>query len=171
MRAIKDEGFHFALDDFGTGYSALGYLNAYPFDYVKIDQSFVRGLPEHQSDASICKAIISMAHSMGIAVIAEGVEKLEQGQFLAEQLCDQIQGFYFSLPLSVAEAEQWLSTELILPAVMRPAGSRNGRCCWWMMNRIFCRRCAVYCARMVTVFSLLPAGRKGWKFSATKKWM
>jgi EAL domain-containing protein (putative c-di-GMP-specific phosphodiesterase class I) len=50
---------------------------------------------------------------MGIAVIAEGVEKLEQGQFLAEQLCDQIQGFYFSLPLSVAEAEQWLSTELI----------------------------------------------------------
>ena len=122
MRAIKDEGFHFALDDFGTGYSALGYLKAYPFDYVKIDQSFVRGLPEHQSDASICKAIISMAHSMGIAVIAEGVEKLEQGQFLAEQLCDQIQGFYFSLPLSVAEAEQWLSTELILPAVMRPVG-------------------------------------------------
>ncbi|MDE2429237.1 MAG: EAL domain-containing protein [Burkholderiales bacterium] len=96
---LKRMGFSLSLDDFGTGYSALSYLKHFPFDYVKIDQSFVRELPHSTGDASISKAIIAMAHSLGIQVIAEGVEDEAQCEFLSANMCDQIQGFFFSKPL------------------------------------------------------------------------
>ncbi|MBC3935956.1 EAL domain-containing protein [Undibacterium sp. CY7W] len=96
---LKSLGFSLSLDDFGTGYSALGYLKRFSFDYVKIDQSFVRELPGHLSDASISKAIISMAHSMGMEVIAEGVETEAQCKFFSDNLCEQVQGYFYARPM------------------------------------------------------------------------
>lgn len=92
-----------ALDDFGTGYSALSYLLDFKIDYLKIDKIFVDGLPENRRNLSVCKAIIQMSKSLGIKVIAEGVEKKEQLDALKELGCDYIQGYYFSKPLSSQE--------------------------------------------------------------------
>ncbi|MFZ6710294.1 EAL domain-containing protein [Undibacterium sp. TC9W] len=100
---FKLQGYRLSLDDFGTGYSALSYLKHFPFDFVKIDQSFVRDLPDNSDDISISKAIIAMAHSMGLKVIAEGVETEAQCKFLSENMCDQIQGYFFSPPLSFTQ--------------------------------------------------------------------
>ncbi|MGB1173965.1 MAG: EAL domain-containing protein, partial [Marinobacterium sp.] len=92
-----------ALDDFGTGYSALSYLLDFKIDYLKIDKIFIDGLPENRRNLSVCKAIIQMSKSLGIKVIAEGVEKKEQLDALKELGCDYIQGYYFSKPLSSQE--------------------------------------------------------------------
>ncbi|MGB0224347.1 MAG: EAL domain-containing protein, partial [Marinobacterium sp.] len=92
-----------ALDDFGTGYSALSYLLDFKIDYLKIDKIFVDGLPENSRNLSVCKAIIQMSKSLGIKVIAEGVEQEEQLLALKELGCDYIQGYYFSKPLSSKE--------------------------------------------------------------------
>ncbi|NRP57004.1 MULTISPECIES: GGDEF domain-containing phosphodiesterase [unclassified Marinobacterium] len=89
-----------ALDDFGTGYSALSYLLDFKIDYLKIDKVFIDGLPENSRNLSVCKAIIQMSKSLGIKVIAEGVEQEEQLLALKELGCDYIQGYYFSKPLS-----------------------------------------------------------------------
>ncbi len=100
---FKQQGYVLALDDFGTGYSALSYLKHFPFDYVKIDKSFIKEIPQNADDISITKAVIAMAHSLGIKVIAEGVETEAQCKFLSENMCDQIQGHYFSMPLSAEQ--------------------------------------------------------------------
>ena len=89
-----------ALDDFGTGYSALSYLLDFEIDYLKIDKVFIDGLPENKRNLSVCKGIIQMSKSLGIKIIAEGVEKEEQLKALKELGCDYIQGYYFSKPLS-----------------------------------------------------------------------
>ncbi len=91
------------MDDFGTGYSSLAYLKRFPFDSVKIDQSFVRGIPGKQDDSAIVEAIIAMAHSLQLEVVAEGVETKEQFEFLRTLGCDQIQGYYFSKPIPSSE--------------------------------------------------------------------
>ncbi len=101
MNILKGSGFSFSIDDFGTGYSSLTYLKRLPFDQLKIDQSFVRGLMEHPADAAIVKAIIVMADSMGLSLIAEGVETREHLEFLLGAGCNNYQGYYFSKPLSV----------------------------------------------------------------------
>lgn len=88
-----------AIDDFGTGYSSLSYLKRFPVDYVKIDQAFIRGLLEGSQDAAITRAIIAMAKSLQLKVVAEGVETLEQLAFLREHGCDEVQGYLISRPV------------------------------------------------------------------------
>jgi len=92
-------GVKLAIDDFGTGYSSLSYLKRFPVDYVKIDQAFIRGLLEGSQDAAITRAIIAMAKSLQLKVVAEGVETREQLQFLREHGCDEVQGYLISRPV------------------------------------------------------------------------
>lgn len=99
LQALHDRGVRIALDDFGTGYSSLSYLQRFPIDTLKIDQSFVRGLPENPDDAAIATAIIGMAHNLNMDVIAEGVETPAQLAFLRERGCDQIQGYLLGRPM------------------------------------------------------------------------
>jgi PAS domain S-box-containing protein len=103
LNQLKALGFHLTMDDFGTGYSSLAYLKRFPFDSVKIDQSFVRGIPVNRDDCAIVEAIVAMAHSLDLKVVAEGVETQEQSEFLRNLGCDQIQGYIFSKPIPSAE--------------------------------------------------------------------
>jgi diguanylate cyclase (GGDEF)-like protein/PAS domain S-box-containing protein len=96
---LRDSGVQVAVDDFGTGYSSLSYLRRFPIDALKIDQSFVGRIGIAADDASIVTAVISMARSLKLRVVAEGVETLEQAEFLRTQACDQAQGYYFSRPV------------------------------------------------------------------------
>ncbi|HUF96207.1 MAG TPA: EAL domain-containing protein [Acidimicrobiia bacterium] len=96
LQALRRTGIRVALDDFGTGYSSLSYLRDFPIDSVKIDRSFVNEVTSVYEDTSIVKAVISMAQSLGLRVVAEGVENLDQFQFLRAHSCDEAQGFLFS---------------------------------------------------------------------------
>ena len=106
---LKEMGVHLAMDDFGTGYSSLAYLKRFPVDSIKIDRSFIQGLPGDEEDATITQAVIAMAHSLRLRTIAEGVETAEQLAFLERLGCDEIQGYYFSKPLPFAELQQFLA--------------------------------------------------------------
>lgn len=99
LQEIKGLGLRLAMDDFGTGYSSLSYLKRFAMDTLKIDQSFVRALPEDEQDAVIITTIIDMAHNLDLKVLAEGVETIEQLRFLREHGCSEVQGYYFSKPL------------------------------------------------------------------------
>ncbi|MGV6397284.1 putative bifunctional diguanylate cyclase/phosphodiesterase [Pseudomonas caspiana] len=103
FQQLRELGVKLAIDDFGTGYSSLSYLKRFPVDYVKIDQAFIRGLGEGTEDAAITQAIIAMAHSLGLKVVAEGVENQAQLDFLKANGCDEVQGYLISRPLE-AEA-------------------------------------------------------------------
>ncbi|WP_415886310.1 EAL domain-containing protein [Neptuniibacter sp. QD37_6] len=108
LNHIKNQGFSLALDDFGTGFSSLGYLKHYPFDYLKIDQSFVRDMKEQGEDYILVKTIIQMAKNLGLKTIAEGVETEEQRQLLKDLGCDYGQGYLFSKPLPEEELFQFV---------------------------------------------------------------
>jgi EAL domain-containing protein (putative c-di-GMP-specific phosphodiesterase class I) len=94
---------HVSVDDFGTGYSSMSYLRRFPIDKLKIDRSFVKELASRPEDASIVQAIISLAHSLKLKVVAEGVETTQQLEALRKLGCDQYQGFHFSEPLPAKE--------------------------------------------------------------------
>jgi len=108
LNRLRDEGFNIAVDDFGTGYSSLSYLKRFPIDALKIDRSFVMEIDSASDSDSICKAIIALAHGLGMKVIAEGVETEEQIQHLHFLDCEEIQGFFFARPMPVAELEAFL---------------------------------------------------------------
>lgn len=99
LNDIQQMGINISIDDFGTGYTSISYLKQFPVSIIKIDQSFVKGLPQSQNDCAITSAVIALAHSLDIKVVAEGVETPEQLQFLADQGCDVVQGYYLSRPL------------------------------------------------------------------------
>lgn len=111
MHAFRDLGLSLSLDDFGTGYSSLAYLRRFPFNTVKIDYTFVTEITRSPEDAVIATAIVAMAHSLNMHVVAEGVETEAQLRFLKTRQCDQIQGFYFSPPVAPAEFAIMLETD------------------------------------------------------------
>lgn len=108
MLELKEIGVKVAIDDFGTGYSSLNYLRNFPIDRLKIDRSFIMGIP-HEDDGAIAKIIIDLANSLNLKVVAEGVETEEQLNFLKIRKCDSIQGYYFSKPLPLDKIEALLS--------------------------------------------------------------
>jgi EAL domain-containing protein (putative c-di-GMP-specific phosphodiesterase class I) len=87
-----------SIDDFGTGFSSFNYLKQFPVDTLKIDRSFVQGIPNNSKDETIVKTMISLAHNLNINVVAEGIETIEQLQFFQQNICDEGQGFFFSKP-------------------------------------------------------------------------
>ncbi len=111
LGALKEMGVHIAIDDFGTGYSSLRYLKRFPIDILKIDRSFVQDIPGDAEDAAIVEAIIAMAKSLDVCVIAEGVETLEQLTFLRAHGCNLMQGYYFSRPINVKEMTRRLGED------------------------------------------------------------
>jgi len=106
---IREQGFELSVDDFGTGYSSLSYLKKFPLNIIKIDKSFIDGLPTNEDDISIAKAILSLSHNLNMVVVAEGVETAEQLQFLKTLNCNLAQGYYISHPLSPQKLERWLT--------------------------------------------------------------
>lgn len=108
LRELDRAGIRLSVDDFGTGYSALSYLKSYPFDTLKIDRTFINDVTKSQGGASLVCAIINMAHSLGLTIIAEGVEEESQTHFLKQEGCDLAQGYYYSRPLPAGEFTEWL---------------------------------------------------------------
>ena len=108
LREFREMGIQVSVDDFGTGYSSLGYLKRYPVDAVKIDRSFVSGITTNPDDAAIAGAVVAMAHSLKLKVCAEGVETVEQLEFLRSLQCDEMQGYFISQPVSAQQFEELL---------------------------------------------------------------
>jgi EAL domain-containing protein (putative c-di-GMP-specific phosphodiesterase class I) len=123
LRTLRDRGVHVAVDDFGTGYSSLSYLRRFPIDTLKVDQSFVRQTGAGGGDAAIVTAVISMARSLKLRVVAEGVETKPELDFLLAHKCDDAQGFYFSRPVPAPEFARLLMGGMPKAAAPKRIGS------------------------------------------------
>lgn len=126
LYALRSAGIELAIDDFGTGYSSMSYLKTFPINCLKIDKSFVRDLPQNREDAAITKAIIAMAKALKMQVIAEGIETVEQGEFLRQNGCHMSQGYYYSKPLPADEIKKLFCDESgrmnsLTPATKEPS--------------------------------------------------
>jgi predicted signal transduction protein with EAL and GGDEF domain len=107
LRRLKSLGVRIAMDDFGTGYSSLSYLQSFPFDKIKIDQTFISNLEHNPQSAAIIRAVIGLGRGLDLPVVAEGVESAGQLAFLANELCDEVQGFLVGHPLPIDDYAQW----------------------------------------------------------------
>ena len=127
LRELQDLGVTFSIDDFGTGYSSLAYVKNFPVDRLKIDQCFIRNLHVDPSDAAIVRAIIGLAHSLDIEVVAEGVETADQNEFLTIEGCDEAQGYYYGKPIPAADFVKLLQQNktLVHPAESTSEGLRR----------------------------------------------
>lgn len=114
LKKLKSLGIQISMDDFGTGYSSLNNLKRFPIDKLKIDQSFIRDLPDGSKDAAIVSTIIGMSKNLHLKAIAEGVETIEQMNFLKEKDCDEFQGYYWSPPIPAREMEGFFSIPVVL---------------------------------------------------------
>jgi EAL domain-containing protein (putative c-di-GMP-specific phosphodiesterase class I) len=103
LRRLKALGVRISMDDFGSGYSSLSYLQAFPFDKIKIDRAFVMNLGRNPQSAAIVRAVIGLGHGLEMSIVAEGVETLEQLGFLADQGCDAVQGYFIGRPAPIGQ--------------------------------------------------------------------
>jgi EAL domain-containing protein (putative c-di-GMP-specific phosphodiesterase class I) len=108
LHSLRALGVDLAIDDFGTGYSSLAYLQKFPVNRLKIDRSFISDICTNPGNSAITHAIITLAHDLGMKVIAEGVESADQFNHLKSENCDEAQGFHFTHPLTVTEMTKWL---------------------------------------------------------------
>jgi predicted signal transduction protein with EAL and GGDEF domain len=120
LKELKWMGLGLSIDDFGTGYSSLAYLKRFPIDSVKVDRSFVKDIPGNAEDAAIVEAVLALAHSLRLKVVAEGVETAEQNEYLKKIGCDEMQGYFASKPLPADDATRFLETHF------RKEGRRPG---------------------------------------------
>ena len=120
LEELKATGVHVHIDDFGTGYSSLNYLKRFPIDYVKIDRSFIKDITTNPEDAAISGAVVAMAHSLNLRVVAEGVETVDQLEFLRSLNCDEMQGFFISKPVPSEEFLHRLREESTLIRIDLP---------------------------------------------------
>jgi len=126
MERLREQGVSLSIDDFGTGYSSLSYLKEFPVQTVKIDKSFVEGIGENVNNQEIIKAIISMAKNLHMETLAEGVETQEQLNFLMQEGCDHVQGYYFSPPVESATFAEYLEHDAVLLGGMWTPESKGG---------------------------------------------
>ena len=105
LEKLKSTGVQISLDRFGTGYTSISHLKLFPVNVLKIDQSFIKGIPNNPNDVAITNAFIQLAHNLGFEVVAEGVETAEQVQYLSNQGCDMVQGYFLSHPLPAQKIE------------------------------------------------------------------
>ena len=127
IERLAQTGVCLALDGFGTGYSSLGYLRQHPISVVKIDRSFLVNVPQDPTAATLVETVIVMAHALGKRVVAEGVETVEQLEFLRERRCDCAQGYYLARPLQAASVTELLSSRIYDNSAEDARADRLGR--------------------------------------------